>query len=127
MRNVYLIDQFNVVHNEIHFILNETKQLSQLQPTGQVLADSDHEAILYLIDENDTYNYVSFGQSIWSQLAHMIVSDQKAFLKVEDGLLELTDFTEELKALLYNIEGNSNYGEAFVQAIENTFADFFDK
>ena len=127
MRNVYLIDQFNVVHNEIHFILNETKQLSQLQPTGQVLADSDHEAILYLIDEFDTYNYVSFGQSIWSQLAHMIVSDQKVFLKVEDGLLELTDFTEELKALLYNIEGNSNYGEAFVQAIENTFADFFDK
>lgn len=127
MRNVYLIDQFNVVHNEIHFILNETKQLSQLQPTGQVLADSDQEAILYLIDENDTYNYVSFGPSSWPQLAHMIVSDQKAFLKVEDGLLELTDFAQELKALLYNIEGNSNYGEAFVQAIEQTFADFFGK
>lgn len=127
MRNVYLIDQFNVVHNEIHFILNETKQLSQLQPTGQVLADSDHEAILYIIDANDTYNYLSFGKSIWSQLAYMIVSDQKAFLKVEDGVLELINFAEELKALLYNIEGNSNYGEAFVQAIENAFADFFGK
>lgn len=127
MRNVYLIDQFNLVHNEIHFILNEKKQLSQLQPTGQVLADSNHKAILYIIDENDTYNYLSFGKSIWSQLAHMIVSDQKAFLKVEGGVMELTNFAEELKALLYNIEGNSNYGEAFVQAIENAFADFFGK
>ena len=125
MRNVYLINQFNVVHNEIHFILNETKQLSQLQSTGQVLADSDNEAFLYLIDENDVYNYVSFGKSVWSQLAHMIVSEQNAFLKVEDGELELTDFADELKTLLYNIEGNSNYGETFVQAVEEAFADFF--
>lgn len=127
MRNVYLIDQFNVVHNEIHFILNETKQLSQLQPTGQVLADSDQEAFLYVIDENDTYNYLSFGKSIWSQLVHILVSDQKAFLKVEDGVLELTDFAQELTGLLYNIEGNSNYGEAFVQAVEATFTEFFNK
>ena len=125
MRNVYLINQFNVVHNEIHFILNETKQLSQLQSTGQVLADSDNEAFLYLIDENDVYNYVSFGKSVWSQLAHMIVSEQNAFLKVEDGELELTDFADELKTLLYNIEGNSNYGETFVQAVEEAFADLF--
>lgn len=125
MRNVYIIDQFDVVQNEIYFILNEIKQLSQLQPTGQVLADSDNGAFLYVIDENDAYSYLRFNQSIWPQLVHMILSDQKASLTVDDGSVELTDFTNELKSLLFNIEGNGNYGETFVQAVEEAFADFF--
>ncbi|WP_274309259.1 hypothetical protein [Solibacillus daqui] len=125
MRNVYLINQFDVVHNEIYFILNEKKQLSQFQPTGQVLADSDNGAFLYLIDENDSYSYLRFDQSIWPQLVHMILSEQKAFLTVDDGAFELNDFSNELKSLLYNIEGNGNYGETFVQAVEEAFADFF--
>ena len=125
MRNVYLIDQFDVVHNEIYFILNEKKQLSQFQPTGQVLADSDNVAFLYLIDENDAYSYLRFDQSIWPQLVHMILSEQKAFLTVDDGAFELNEFSNELISLLYNIEGNGNYGETFVQAVEEAFADFF--
>ncbi|MCH7320706.1 hypothetical protein LZ480_02295 [Solibacillus sp. MA9] len=125
MRNVYLIDQFDVVHNEIYFILNEKKQLSQFQPAGQVLADSDNGAFLYLIDENDAYSYLRFDQSIWPQLVHMILSEQKAFLTVDDGAFELNDFSNELKSLLYNIEGNGNYGETFVKAVEEAFADFF--
>ncbi|MEK4698646.1 hypothetical protein MKX47_03570 [Solibacillus sp. FSL R7-0668] len=125
MRNVYLITQFDVVHNEIHFILNEKKQLSQFQPIGQVLADSDNEALLYIIDENDAYSYLRFNQAIWPQLLQMVLLNQKAMLKMADGVLELTDFTDELKALLFNIEGNGNYGDAFVQMIEKAFADFF--
>lgn len=124
MRNVYIVNQFQAVHNEIHFILNEKKQLSQLQPVGQVIVDSDNEAFLYIIEENDAYSYIGFPQAIWSQLVQMLKSGQHPYLKVEDGLMPLNQFTDELKGLLYNIVGNSNYGNRFVEAVEKEFADF---
>ena len=124
MRNVYIINQFEVIHNEIHFILNEKKQLSQLQPVGQVIVDSDNEAFLYIIEENDAYSYIGFPQAIWSQLVQMLKSGQQPYLKVEDGLMPLVQFADELKGLLYNIVGNSNYGDRFVEAVEKEFADF---
>lgn len=127
MRNVYIIDHVEVVHNEIYFILNEKKQLSQLQSTGQVIVDSDNEAFLYIIEENEAYSYLSFGKNVWSQLLQMLVAEQKAYLKVEDGLLPLQQFADELQGLLYNIEGNSNYGDQFVENIEKAFAEFFNK
>lgn len=126
VRNLYLIQQFEVLHNEIHFILNENKKLSQLQPVGQVIVDSDNDAFLYIIEENDAYSYVSFAQEVWPQLLQMLLADQKAYLKVEDGSLPLDQFAEELRGLLYNIEGNSNYGDKFVQAVEKAYAEFFN-
>lgn len=127
MRNVYIIDHVEVVHSEIYFILNEKKQLSQLQSTGQVIVDSDNEAFLYIIEENEAYSYLSFGKNVWSQLLQMLLAEQKAYLKVEDGLLPLQQFADELQGLLYNIEGNSNYGDQFVENIEKAFAEFFNK
>ena len=127
LRNVYLIDHVEVVHNEIYFILNEKKQLSQLQSTGQVIVDSDNEAFLYIIEENEAYSYISFSKNVWPQLIQMLLAEQKAYLKVEDGLLPLQQFADELQGLLYNIEGNSNYGDQFVDNIEKAFADFLNK
>ncbi|MEK4384896.1 hypothetical protein MKZ25_03740 [Solibacillus sp. FSL W7-1464] len=127
MRNVYIIDHVEVVHNEIHFILNEKKQLSQLQSTGQVIVDSDNEAFLYIIEENEAYSYISFANNVWPQLLQMLLTEQKAYLKVEDGLLSLEQFADELQGLLYNIEGNSNYGDQFVGNIEKAFAEFLNK
>ncbi|MBD8035654.1 hypothetical protein H9635_02805 [Solibacillus sp. A46] len=124
MRNVYIVSQYQAVHNEINFILNEKKQLSQLQPVGQVIVDSDNEAFLYIIEENDAYSYIGFPQAVWSQLVQMLKSGQQPYLKVEDGLVPLIQFTDELKGLLYNIVGNSNYGDRFVEAVEKEFADF---
>ena len=125
MRNVYTVKQVEIVHNQVQFILNEKKQLSQLQSTGQVIVDSDNEAFLYIIEENNTYSYVSFEKIVWPHLLQMIVSEQKPFLRVEDGQFELTQFVEELTALLYNIEGNGNYGDSFVQSVEVAFAKIF--
>lgn len=127
MRNVYLIDQVEVVHKEIYFILNEKKQLSQLQSTGQVIVDSDNEAFLYIIEENEAYSYVSFSKNVWPQLLQMLMTEQKAYLKVEDGLLPLVQFADELQGLIYNIEGNSNYGDQFVDRIEKAFAEYLNK
>lgn len=127
LRNVYLIDQVEAVHKEIYFILNEKKQLSQLQSTGQVIVDSDNEAFLYIIEENEAYSYVSFSKNVWPQLLQMLMTEQKAYLKVEDGLLPLVQFADELQGLIYNIEGNSNYGDQFVDRIEKAFAEYLNK
>ena len=127
LRNVYLVDQVEVVHNEIYFILNEKKQLSQLQSTGQVIVDSDNGAFLYIIEENEAYSYIGFSKNVWPHLLQMLMAEQKAYLKLEDGLLPLEQFADELQGLLYNIEGNSNYGDQFVENIENTFAEFLKK
>src|SRR5690606_19253158 len=127
LRNVYIINHVEVVHNEIYFILNEKKQLSQLQSTGQVIVDSDNEAFLYIIEENEAYSYISFAKNVWPHLLQMLLAEQKAYLKVEDGLLPLQQFADELQGLLYNIEGNSNYGDQFVENIEKAFAEFFNK
>ena len=126
MRNVYTVKQVEIVHNQVQFILNEKKQLSQLQSTGQVIVDSDNETFLYIIEENNSYSYVSFEKLVWPHLLQMIVSEQKPFLRVEDGQFELTQFVEELTALLYNIEGNGNYGDSFVQSVEEAFAKIFE-
>lgn len=127
MRNVYTVKQVEMIHNEVQFILNEKKQFSQLQSTGQVIVDSDNETFLYIIEENNAYSYVSFEKQFWSQLLQMILLDQKPFLCVEDAQFELTQFAEELTALLYNIEGNGNYGDSFVKSVEEAFAKFYAK
>ena len=127
LRNVYIIEHVEVVHNEIYFILNEKKQLSQLQSTGQVIVDSDNEAFLYIIEENEAYSYIGFSKNVWPHLLQMLMEEQKAYLKLEDGMLPLEQFADELQGLLYNIEGNSNYGDEFVENIENTFAEFLNK
>ena len=127
VRNVYTVKQVEMIHNEVQFILNEKKQFSQLQSTGQVIVDSDNETFLYIIEENNAYSYVSFEKQFWSQLLQMILLDQKPFLCVEDAQFELTQFAEELTALLYNIEGNGNYGDSFVKSVEEAFAKFYAK
>ena len=50
---------------------------------------------------------------------------QAAETLVTDGTttLPLPNFKEELTALLFNIEGNDNYGTAFVEQVEAVFKD----
>lgn len=59
-----MIDQFKLVHNELHFILNEMKQHNQLQTSGRVLVDSDNEMFLYIVEENNAYSYLGFPKEI---------------------------------------------------------------
>ena len=125
MRNVYTINQFEIVHNEFYFILNESKQQFQIQATGQVIVDSDHGSFIYIIEEAGAYSYIRFPKSIWPQLVEMIKQQRDPFLRVNGEEIQLSNFFEELHMLLFNIEGNGNYGEAFVAAVEEVFAEIY--
>lgn len=43
------------------------------------------------------------------------MTKQTPFLRVEDGILELIGFVDELEMLLYNIKGNRNYEDNFCE------------
>jgi hypothetical protein len=41
----------------------------------------------------------------------------------DENTVSLNGFIEELTMLIYNIEGNNNYGEAFSSAVESAFEE----
>lgn len=122
MRNIYTIQQCQKVNNEWICKIEEHAKLENIQPSGQVLTDSDNESFIYLIVENNEYSYLQFQKNIWQSLLNIVQNKEKVFLQVENDKIELINFVEELEMLLFNIEGNGNYGETFVSSVENIFA-----
>ena len=121
MRNTYKIEQLQWNENNLHLSLNELLDEKQFQPAGQVLVDSDDYSFIYLIDEGDQYSYLKFSQNVWPQLVELLKSERNPYLQVGEQLIELSNFNDELRTLILNIEGNDNYGNEFVQAVESQF------
>ncbi len=121
LRNIYRVEKFQFIHNELHFSLNENDKKIKFQPAHQVLADSDGQAFIYLVEEGDNLSYVSFPKNVWPQLLEIVKREKNPHLQIGGKSIELENFYEELLALIYNIEGNDNYGEDFVKAVEETF------
>ncbi|WP_042472363.1 UPF0738 family protein [Bacillus ndiopicus] len=119
MRKVYTIQKFEQIHNDIYFSLHDNEHGIQIQPTGQVIVDSDNMAFIYIVEEEGAYSYLSFPQTVWAGLLQIVQNKRDPFLSPD---LALPNFTEELEYLLWNIQGNENYGKEFVQAIEEQFS-----
>jgi len=62
-----------------------------------------------------------FPPSSWENLVHILQKGKNPLLRIGEEVIELTNFYEELEMLVYNIEGNYNYGAEFVQAVEQHF------
>lgn len=127
MRNIYEINDFETIHNGVYFSLNDNLSNIQIEPAGQVLTDSDNIAFIYVVEEGNEFSYLQFPKNVWDGLLAIIKSKQDPFLKVNDENKQLHNFTNELEMLIFNIEGNSNYGNEFVQAVEETFRDILEE
>lgn len=123
MRNVYIVDNYQFVHNNLHFSLNENENRIQIQPAGQLLADSDNLAFVYLLEEGEGYSYLYLPQQLWPQLVELLKLNRNPYLLINNNPVELTNFTDELQMLVFNIEGNDNYGTDFVEAVEKAFTE----
>ncbi|MFJ7950869.1 hypothetical protein ACIQZG_04985 [Lysinibacillus sp. NPDC096418] len=121
MRKIYTIDSFSFENQQLHFSLNDNELNLQLKPAAQLIADSDDFAFIYLLDAGDDYHYLRFQPTIWTELVNILQTKRNPMLQVGTEVLELTNFYEELEMLVYNIEGNYNYGAEFVQAVEAHF------
>lgn len=108
--------------NEFHL-----EEAAKLKPTGQVLADSDALAFIYIVEENDEYSYLTFDAELWPALLTYVVEERNPIVQVGNEKIQLEGFYEEMAFLLPNIAGNSNYGESFVERVESVFAPAIDE
>lgn len=111
------------LENEIKFILEETSIQTNIKAGGQMITDSDSLSFVYLLENEAGYHYVKFGQDVWPLLVNTLKASQDPTLQYGDVELALHMFKEELEMLIFNIEGNNNYGADFSKAVEEAFKE----
>lgn len=121
MRKNYTINSFSIENQQLYFSLNDNESNLQFKPAAQVIADSDDFAFIYLLDAGEEYHYLRFPPTMWTKLEHILQTKQNPKLQIGTKEIELINFCEELEMLVYNIEGNYNYGSEFVQVVEDHF------
>lgn len=110
------------VHNDQLVLQGETTdEIGKLSPSGQMLVDSDELAFVYLAEEGDNYTYLYIPDFLWSEVKSSIDSNQEIFVHIGENKLLLTQIKEEIEYLVFNIEGNSNYGDNMVKKVESVF------
>ncbi|MFD1205994.1 MULTISPECIES: hypothetical protein [Sporosarcina] len=110
--------------NEIHFILHDEEAAVQLgKPANKMITDSEEMSFVYLFDHEHGYTYVHFPQNTWGHMAKALQLDGDPIMISQGKSIPLVGFKDELTMLIFNIEGNDNYGEAFTSAVEHQFHD----
>ncbi len=124
MRIQNLVKKVHENGNDILFLLEEETDRQAGTPAMKMITDSEELAFVYLLDEDEGYTYIHFPKETWPYMAKALDSGNDPYLMWNDEKLPLRGFVEELTMLVYNIEGNDNYGEAFTTAVEQEFEAF---
>lgn len=111
------------LENDIRFTLEVLPNNPQLKAAGQMITDSDSMAFIYLLEDEIGYHYLKFGQEVWPLLVNTLKAVKDPSLQIGDKELILQGFKEELNMLIFNIEGNDNYGGDFSRAVEEAFSE----
>lgn len=108
----------------ICFLLTKSPSSPLGIPSGKMITDSEKMSFVYLLDEEEGYGQIHLTQAVWPLMVAALGSDADPLLSLGEGQsIPLTGFREELEMLIFNIEGNNNYGEAFSTAVEQAFAE----
>ena len=111
------------LENDIRFTLEVTPDQPRISAGGRMITDSDSLSFVYLLEDEDGYHYVKFGQDVWPLLVNTLRAEDDPTLQFGNIELTLTKFKEELEMLIFNIEGNDNYGATFSKAVEEAFEE----
>jgi len=122
LRRIYNVDSGVQNGTDIRFLLKESPDHS-VKAGGQIITDTENLAFIYLLDDTDGYTYVQFPKTVWPLLAVALEADKEPMLVWGEDVITLDNFREELKMLIFNIEGNLNYGEEFSTAVEDAFKE----
>ncbi|MCK0472610.1 hypothetical protein [Halalkalibacter sp. APA_J-10(15)] len=94
----------------------------ELKPGERMLVDSDQLELIYILENEEGFFYVSFSEPIWESLKLMKEQSKRCIVQLNDQVeLELNNLFEELDYLLSNIDGNGNYGEELEDAVKQVF------
>lgn len=124
MRNTYLVNEGINNGTSITFKIAE-KIDETVVASGKMITHSDAVAFVYLVEQQGEYSYVQFPKDVWSLLAESLKLTEAPILIIGDLQVQLIDFQQELEMLLWNIEGNDNYGDSFTKAVESHFESFY--
>ncbi len=91
-------------------------------PSGKMITDSDNLAFVYLLEVEEGYEHLHLTQAVWPLMVDVLTTDLDPVLSWKDEIIALPGFKDELTMLIYNIEGNDNYGETFSSAVEQAFS-----
>ncbi|MFJ7932893.1 hypothetical protein [Sporosarcina sp. NPDC096371] len=108
---------------EIRFLLAETADRPQGVPSGKMITDSEDLSFVYLLEVEEGYRHLHFTQKVWPFMVDALKLESDPVLLWKDEIIALPGFKDELTMLIYNIEGNDNYGEVFTSAVEQAFHD----
>ena len=111
------------LENDIRFTLEVLPNNPHLQAAGQMITDTESMAFIYLLEDETGYHYLKFGQDVWPLLVNTLKAVEDPSLQIGDKELALQGFKEELNMLIFNIEGNDNYGADFSRAVEEAFSE----
>jgi hypothetical protein len=122
LRRTYNVDSGVQNGTDIRFLLQESPDHS-VKAGGQLITDTENLAFIYLLDDTDGYTYVQFPKTVWPLLTVALGADKEPVLVWGENEITLTNFREELNTLIFNIEGNLNYGVEFSTAVEEAFKE----
>ncbi|WP_108670031.1 hypothetical protein [Peribacillus acanthi] len=120
MRKKITIEDAKISDQQVQLYCGKNIVLENAVATGQMLVDSDNLSFIYIIEHQEEYQYIELTKCIWEELKIGLEQNLPVYLYGE-GNLELTNFQDELRYLIDNIEGNSNYGEEMVAEVERIF------
>ncbi|QTD41230.1 hypothetical protein [Sporosarcina sp. Te-1] len=121
MRIQYRVNDATIHNETMQFTIDAANGRPEGSPSKKMITDSDELAFVYLFETNEGYNYIHFPKHVWPQMVEVLELDKQPVLKWNDELIGLPGFVEELTMLIFNIEGNDNYGEEFSTAVESGF------
>lgn len=121
MRKKVWLNQAAVLNDQLILQGEATDKIGILSPSGQMLVDSDELAFVYLAEEGDNYTYLYIPDFIWQDVKNSIDKNQEIFVHVGENKVPLIQIKDEIEYLVFNIEGNSNYGETMVKKVESIF------
>jgi hypothetical protein len=118
-QRIMIIDAI-IENNEL--LLRTDSDVADLAATGQMLVDSDQISFIYIVEKEDSYQYISIPEKSWDVIREGLLAGLDASLSNKENKLHLIGFREEMDYLVANITGNSNYGEKMVAKVEQVFS-----
>jgi len=105
----------------IEFLLEKGVALPDAKPAGRMITDTDTGSFVYLLDDGDQFLHIHFTEETWPLMAKSLQRGTDPHLTDGSSRMCLDRFTDELDMLVFNIEGNDNYGDGFSAAVEAAF------
>lgn len=114
-------------NDQVLFLLEEGAEKPQGLPSGKMITDSDNLSFVYLLEGEEGYNHVYFPEEVWPFMLDVLTTETDPAISWQEELIVLPGFRDELLMLIYNIEGNDNYGEVFSTSVEKAFSSILQQ